>query len=124
TALRVVLLIPMLTDLPRHPERLYAGRRVRVTGRVQRFRGRPEMVLRSPDAIEVVDLATGAATATVRQPPPPPPASTPTAAPPPPPAPSSPRAPVAPAPTAPPEPAPRAPSAAAPVPPIAAPAPP
>ncbi len=56
-AFRVVLLVPLLTDLPRQPERLYRGRRVRATGRVQRFRGRPEMVLHDPGQLEVVDVA-------------------------------------------------------------------
>jgi hypothetical protein len=58
-AFRVVLLIPLLSDLPPHPEQLYAGRRVRASGRVLRFQGRPEMVLRSADQIEVVDVAAG-----------------------------------------------------------------
>ncbi|HLK09810.1 MAG TPA: hypothetical protein VKW76_00345 [Candidatus Binatia bacterium] len=55
-AFRAVLLIPMITDLPRRPERLYLGRRVRVSGLVRRFQGRPEMVLHSPGQIEVIDV--------------------------------------------------------------------
>jgi hypothetical protein len=51
-----VLLIPMITDLPRRPERLYLGRRVRVSGLVRRFHDRPEMILRAPTQIEVVDV--------------------------------------------------------------------
>jgi hypothetical protein len=51
---RVVLLLPVFSDLPEHPERLYQGRRVRATGLVQRFRGVPEMVVRGPGRIEVV----------------------------------------------------------------------
>jgi hypothetical protein len=55
TAFRAVLMIPILSRLPQHPERLYEGRQVRVSGRVQRFQGRAEMVLRSSGQIEVVD---------------------------------------------------------------------
>jgi hypothetical protein len=57
TGFRAVLLVPVLSSLPRHPERLYAGKRVRVSGRVQRFQSRPEMVLRNPDQIAVVGVA-------------------------------------------------------------------
>lgn len=58
-AFRVVLLIPLITDLPRAPEKLYVGKRIRASGTVRRFAGRPEMILRTPDAIEVIDLARG-----------------------------------------------------------------
>ncbi len=58
-AFRVVLLIPLITDLPRQPEKLYVGKRIRASGTVRRFAGRPEMILRTPDAIEVIDLARG-----------------------------------------------------------------
>jgi hypothetical protein len=54
-AFRVVLLVPLLSSRPPDPERLYQGKRVRVTGRVQRFQGRAEMVLRSPDQIAIVE---------------------------------------------------------------------
>jgi len=54
-AFRAVLLLPLLSDLPPQPERLYHQKRVRLTGRVQRFQGRPEMVLRSPKQVELVD---------------------------------------------------------------------
>jgi hypothetical protein len=73
-ALRVVLLIPLLTDLPSDPSRLYASKRVRATGRVRRFQGRLEMVV-TPPQLEVVGLTATAA----------PPPSVPSAAPPPPP---------------------------------------
>ena len=56
-ALRVILVLPMLSSLPSKPERLYAGKRVRASGLVRRFAGRPEMVLRSSAQIEVVDVA-------------------------------------------------------------------
>jgi hypothetical protein len=75
-AFRAVLVVPILSSLPRHPERLYEGKRVRVSGRVQRFAGRPEMVLHSPSQIEVVDLGTPPAVAaapTPKAPPAPPP---------------------------------------------------
>ena len=57
TSFRVVLLIPAITSLPRQPERLYLGKRVRATGLIRSFKGRLEMVLRSPGQIEVVDVA-------------------------------------------------------------------
>jgi hypothetical protein len=57
TALRVVLLIPAITNLPRQPERLYLGKRIQASGLVRAYKGRPEMVLRSPGQIEVVDVA-------------------------------------------------------------------
>jgi len=69
SAFRVVLIIPMMTDLPRFPERLYQGKRVRASGVVRRFRGRPEMVLRSPGQIEVVDVAGPASAAPAAAPP-------------------------------------------------------
>ncbi len=60
TAFRVVLIIPLLTDLPRQPQRLYEGKRVRVSGKVTSWQGRPEMIVRTPDAIEVVGVAANA----------------------------------------------------------------
>ena len=73
-AFRAILLIPLITDLPRQPQRLYEGKRVRVTGRIQIWRGQPEMILRSPDEILVVGVSTIA-------PPPPPVETTPTTVP-------------------------------------------
>jgi hypothetical protein len=93
---RVVLVLSLVNDLPRHPERIYAGKRVRASGMVQRFQGRPEMVLETASQIEVVDVAEAA-----------PPPTTSTAAPP-----AAPRA-AAPLPAAPPPPPAPAPSAAA-----------
>ena len=62
-AFRVILLIPLLTDLPHQPQRLYEGKRVRATGTVRRFGSRSEMIVRSPDAIEVVGLGSAPAAA-------------------------------------------------------------
>jgi hypothetical protein len=56
-ALRVVVLIPLVSDLPREPHRLFEGKRVQVTGRATRFAGRLEMVV-TPAQIEVVGLTT------------------------------------------------------------------
>ncbi len=96
---RVVLLIPLISDLPRRPERLYDGKRIRATGNIRRFLGRTEMVLRTPEAIEVVDVASGGPAVAAA-----PPASPPAAAPAAPvataPRPSAPAAPVATAPPA------------------------
>src|SRR3989442_3145307 len=68
-AFRVVVLLPLLETAPRQPERLYQGRRVRATGRVQRFQGRAEMVLRGAAQIEIVE--TGGAPPAASAPPPP-----------------------------------------------------
>jgi len=68
-AFRVVVLLPLLETAPHQPERLYQGRRVRATGRVQRFQGRAEMVLRGAGQIEVVET-TGAPPAASAPPPP------------------------------------------------------
>jgi hypothetical protein len=54
---RAVLVTALISSLPRSPERIYAGKRVRITGIVQRFQGRPEMVLESSSQIEIVDIA-------------------------------------------------------------------
>ena len=53
-AFRVVVLLPLLETSPRQPERLYQGARVHATGRIQRFQGRAEMVLRGAGQLEVV----------------------------------------------------------------------
>jgi len=60
-ALRVRLLLPVVSSLPPHPERLYIGKRVVVTGTVRRFLGKLEMVVNSPSAIEVMGVAGGPA---------------------------------------------------------------
>jgi hypothetical protein len=38
-ALRVILLIPLITDLPRQPQRLYEGKRIRATGTIRSWHG-------------------------------------------------------------------------------------
>jgi hypothetical protein len=129
TAFRAVLMIPILTRLPAHPERLYEGRHVRISGRVQQFKGRPEMVLRSSGQIEVLDEEVSPpppaptpppASPAVPTRPAPPAGAAPTPVPPPPPPPSPPPTIATPAvPERRPEP-----PAPAPVPPSAAPAPP
>ena len=63
-ALRVLLLIPLVTNLPPAPHRLYEHRRIRATGRIRRFGGRLEMVLQSPDQLEVLGLTPEAGEAT------------------------------------------------------------
>ncbi len=79
-AFRAVLLLPILSTGPRHPERLYRGRQVRATGRVQQFHGRPEMVLRSTDQIQVTDDDGTSFTAAEPEVPPATPESRPSAA--------------------------------------------
>jgi len=66
-AFRAILLLPLLTSLPQHPEQLYRGRRVKVSGRIARFQGRPEMLLQAPGYIEVVDVSGPPPAATVVQ---------------------------------------------------------
>jgi hypothetical protein len=72
-ALRVVLMLALFQS-PADPERLYAGRLIRASGRIQTFEGRPEMIIRRADQIEILD-----APATTTTLPPPPPAVAPPA---------------------------------------------
>jgi hypothetical protein len=92
-ALRVVLMLGLFSA-PVAPERQYEGHRIRASGRVQTFQGRPEMIVRRADQIQVIDdspsTTTTSPTTTLppsTAPPPPPPAATsaPTTAPPTPP---------------------------------------
>jgi micrococcal nuclease len=39
---------------PRHPEEHYLGRTVRVTGLIKEYKGKPEIVLKSPEQIEII----------------------------------------------------------------------
>jgi hypothetical protein len=59
-AFRAILLIPLITDLPRQPQRLYENKRVRVSGTIRSWQGQPEMIVRSPDAIQVVGVSASA----------------------------------------------------------------
>jgi hypothetical protein len=109
-AFRVILLIPLITNLPHQPQRLYEGRRVRATGTVRRFGSRSEMIVRSPDAIEIIGMAS--TPGTTETPPTTPPTTTPrgrrtptTTAPPPTLPPPAATAPPTPPPTTPPAPA-------------------
>lgn len=47
-------------SFPVAPDVAYRGQRVRATGEVELYRNRPEIVLRSPDQIEIVGAASGA----------------------------------------------------------------
>jgi hypothetical protein len=85
-AFRVVLMLPLF-QAPEAPERLYTGRLVHASGRVQVFQGRAEMIIRRADQIEVLDAvptttALPAPTTTTTLPPPPPPAAAPVPPPP------------------------------------------
>lgn len=40
---------------PAAPENVYDGRRICVTGRIELYRGRPEIVTRDPDALRIID---------------------------------------------------------------------
>jgi hypothetical protein len=74
-ALRAVLVVGILSSAPRHLERRWRGRDVRVTGPVRRFAGRPEIVIRDPDLVQVVGDEPAEPQAAT--PPPPPPAAAP-----------------------------------------------
>jgi hypothetical protein len=54
SALRVILMLPLFSA-PDDPERLYTGRRVQASGRVQRFEDRPEIIIRRTDQITLLD---------------------------------------------------------------------
>jgi hypothetical protein len=54
-AFRAVVLLGLLGRVPANPVRAYTGRRVRVTGLVQQFQGRPEIVVRGTARIAVAD---------------------------------------------------------------------
>ena len=56
-SVRAVLVPSLISSLPRSPERIYEGKRVRITGILQRFKGRPELILESPSQIEIVEFA-------------------------------------------------------------------
>ena len=89
-AFRVVVVLGVFESAPREPERLWAGRRVRATGRVQRFQGRVEMVVRGASQVDVAEPA-GASASEARSAttPAPPPTTVPPPLPPPPPPPSA-----------------------------------
>jgi hypothetical protein len=55
---RVVVLLPMFSRAADAPDAAYRGRRIRATGKVERFQGRVEMVLRGTSQIELADTAT------------------------------------------------------------------
>jgi len=73
-ALRVVLLLSLFGSAPRDPDGLYRGRQIRATGLVQRFHGRPEIVLRALDQVEIVDANQPEKTSAAAPASPPPPA--------------------------------------------------
>lgn len=73
SALRVVLMLALFSS-PADPERLYGGRRVHASGRVQRFENRPEIIIRRADQITLLD-APSPTTTTLPAPPKPTPAA-------------------------------------------------
>lgn len=79
---RVVVLMPMFSRAADAPDVTYRGRRIRATGKVQRFQGRVEMVLRGTGQIELADTAAVTTPSTTRPTAPPPTAPPPTAPPP------------------------------------------
>jgi hypothetical protein len=83
---RVVLLMPMFSRATDTPDAMYGGRRIRATGKVQRFQGRVEMVLRGTSQIELTDTTPTApmvATPSTTRPSSPPPTTPPATLPPP-----------------------------------------
>ena len=119
---RVVVLMAMFSRAADAPDVTYRGRRIRATGKVQRFQGRVEMVLRGTGQIELADTAAVTTPSTTRPTAPPPTAPPSTAPPPTAPVPTLP--PSAPPPTTPPAPIPPAASEATPPPVPPAPPPP
>jgi hypothetical protein len=92
---RVVLLMPMFSRATDTPDSMYGGRRIRATGKVQRFQGRVEMVLRGTSQIELADTTPPAPTAaspSTTRPISPPPTTPPATLPPPSPPPATPPA--------------------------------
>jgi hypothetical protein len=57
----VALIIGLLSPLPADPEAVYRGRTVRAYGRIRRFRGATEMVIRDPTRIILVEPTVDAA---------------------------------------------------------------
>jgi hypothetical protein len=89
-AFRVVVVLGVFESAPREPERIWAGRRVRATGRIERFQGRVEMIVRGANQIELLE-APGAPASEARAPASPaaPPTTLPPPLPPPPPPPQA-----------------------------------
>lgn len=56
----VALIVGLLSPLPADPEAVYVGQTVRVLGKIRRFRGVPEMVIRDPTRITIVGAARAA----------------------------------------------------------------
>jgi len=50
----VALIVGLLSPLPADPDAVYVGQTVRAMGRIRRFRGVPEMVIRDPTRITLV----------------------------------------------------------------------
>jgi len=57
-ALTVSLVIGLLSDFPREPERYYLGQTVRVAGTIRSFKDRPEIVVHDPANIKLVGAPT------------------------------------------------------------------
>jgi len=53
--LTAVIFANRFGDFPPSPEQYYQGKRVRVTGQVKQYQGKPEIVLDSPDQIQILD---------------------------------------------------------------------
>jgi hypothetical protein len=56
-ALTVSLVIGLLSDFPRDPERYYLGQTVRVAGTIRSFKDRPEIIIHDPANIKIVAAA-------------------------------------------------------------------
>ena len=83
SALRVILMLSLFAA-PDEPDRLYEGRRVQASGRVQSYEGRPEIIIRRADQITLLDEPSATTSSTL----PAPAVPVPTTPPPPPPPPS------------------------------------
>lgn len=50
-----VIFASAFNQFPPNPEGHYRGKRVRVTGRIKQYKGKPEIILNSPSQIEIVE---------------------------------------------------------------------
>ena len=50
-----VIFASAFTRFPPHPEEFYRGKKVRVTGYIKEYQGKPEIILSDPEQIEILD---------------------------------------------------------------------
>lgn len=50
----VVIFASSFSRFPEPPERLYLNKEIRVYGRIKEYQGKPEIIVESPDQIEII----------------------------------------------------------------------